>query len=82
MVANSAPVRVSVAGVATNPVSAATFEAYAAQIGEFHSRSEIKKLVATNPVPTYDDKNNLKKVDFSMSLTFDPSIFLSQTPTK
>jgi hypothetical protein len=69
-------------GSVTLMASAATFEAYAAQIIEFHSRSEIKNLVATNPIPTYDDKNNLLKVDFSLSITFDPSIFLSQAPTK
>lgn len=69
-------------GVVNLTVSAATFEAYAAQIGELHSRSEIKNMVASSPIPTYDEKNNLQKVDFNLSITFDPSIFLSQAPAK
>jgi outer membrane murein-binding lipoprotein Lpp len=57
--------------------SAATFEAYAAQIDELRSQSEVTNVAASSLTPTYDDKNNLQKVDFNLSITFNPSIFVN-----
>lgn len=61
-------------------VSASSFETYAAQINELRAQPEIKKLSASGLTPGYDEKNQLKRVDFSMSLTFDPTVFLGQIP--
>jgi len=73
---------ISVDGSVNLAVSAASFEAYAAQISEFKSRPEIKIVTASGLSPIYDDKNNLTKANFNLSLTFSPSMFANKTDDK
>jgi len=69
-------------GAVSLAVSASTFESYAAQINELRSQPEIKNLVSSGVTPTYDDKNNLLSVSFTMTLALDPSIFSEVAPAK
>jgi hypothetical protein len=71
----------SVNGSVNLTVSAASFEAYAAQINELRAQPEVKSLTASSLTPSYDEKNNLIHVDFTMALVLDPAIFLSQAPS-
>jgi hypothetical protein len=73
---------INVDGSVNLAVSAASLEAYAAQINEFKSLPEIKTVVASGLSPVYDDKNNLTKVNFNFSLTFGPSMFMNQPADK
>jgi len=69
-------------GTVNLTASAASFEAYAAQMGEFGSRSEIKTVIASSIIPVYDDKNTLQKVDFNVSFKFNPTIFVNDSVQK
>ncbi len=73
---------ISVEGSVNLAVSAASFEAYAAQISEFKSRPEIRTVVASGLSPVYDDKNNLTKASFNLALTFNPSMFNNKPAAK
>jgi len=73
---------VNVDGTVNMAVEAASFEAYAAQINEFKSRPEVKKVVVSSPSPSYDDKNRLTKVSFNFSLTLDRTFFESDLANK
>ncbi len=67
-------------GTVNLTVTAGSFEAYAAQIGELSARPEVKGLTTSSISPSYDANNILLKVDFSMTLKMDPALFLSQVP--
>jgi hypothetical protein len=75
-------VSVGESGAVSLTVSAGSFETYAAQVNELRAQPEIKSLTTSSITPTYDEKNNLTRVNFTMSLLFDPGIFLIQTPAK
>jgi hypothetical protein len=68
-------------GTVNLTVSAGTFEAYAAQVGELSARPEVKGLSTSSITPSYDADNKLLRVDFSMTLKMDPALFLSQAPS-
>lgn len=67
-------------GAVNLTVSAGSFEAYAAQVGELSARPEVKGLTTSGVNPSYDANNILTKVDFSMTLKMDPALFLNQAP--
>jgi len=68
-------------GTVNLTVSAASFESYAAQYGEFLAQPEVKSLTVSSLSPNYDQNNVLTNVDFSLTLIFNPAIFLSQSPS-
>jgi len=60
--------------------SASSYETYAGQLNEFKAQPEVKEMTASGLSADRDSDGNLQKINFTLSLTFDPSIFLIKKP--